>query len=325
MSYNADGGPSMTRELERHVRLLHKFVGNANVEGKFMVFGAGSTQLLNAALHALAPDISSSPATVVASVPYYPAYKTQTAYWNDFEWKGATSDLLNSTRSSRETVIEFVTSPNNPDGRWQLAVVYSAATTYDRAYYWPHFSAIKTPADDDLSLFTLSKISGHAGSRFGWALIKNKTIYERIVMYMDEDTMGVSRDTQLRALKIIKEMIMQIKKKGDIFRFGYALTRDRWAKLNAVVASSDRFSLQKLSPEYCNYFRITRDPSPAYAWLKCERETDMDCATVMRTGGIIPREGILYGASSQHVRLSLIKSHDDFDQLLTKMKSLASH
>lgn len=72
MSYSADGRPYMTLELERHVRLLHKLVGNAAAEGKQIVFGAGSTQLLNAALHALAPDNSSSPSSVVATVPYYP-------------------------------------------------------------------------------------------------------------------------------------------------------------------------------------------------------------------------------------------------------------
>ena len=72
MSYDTDGRPYMTRELERHVRLLHRLVGNAAAEGKNIVFGAGSTHLLNAALHALAIENSSSPSAVVATVPYYP-------------------------------------------------------------------------------------------------------------------------------------------------------------------------------------------------------------------------------------------------------------
>ena len=66
-------------------------------------------------------------------------------------------------------MIEFVTAPNNPDGRLNKAVLQgpNVKTIYDRAYYWPHFTPIPAPADEDLMIFTLSKLTGHAGSRFG--------------------------------------------------------------------------------------------------------------------------------------------------------------
>ena len=35
---------------------------------------------------------------------------------------------------------------------------------YDRAYYWPHFTPVQ-PVDDDIMLFTLSKLTGHARTR----------------------------------------------------------------------------------------------------------------------------------------------------------------
>ena len=170
--------------------------------------------------------------------------------------------------------------------------------------------------------------------------------------------MGISRETQLRALKIMQETITHIKRRRDVFRFGNAVVKDRWMKLKAVVSLSDRFSLQSLSPEYCNYFGTIRDPSPgtwtslsispsiylsiylsiclsiiflklcvvmaAYAWVKCEREADGDCYNVLKDGMIISREGTLYGADNRHVRLSLIKSQDDFDQLLMRMRELSS-
>lgn len=65
--------------------------------------------------------------------------------------------------------IEFVTSPNNPDGHLKEAVLQSpyVKTIYDRAYYWPLYTAIPAPADEDVMLFTISKLTGHAGSRFG--------------------------------------------------------------------------------------------------------------------------------------------------------------
>ncbi|MQL75573.1 hypothetical protein Taro_007954 [Colocasia esculenta] len=231
------------------------------------------------------------------------AYRTQTQFWKSkvFEWKGATSDWVNLAEASTENFIEIVTSPNNPDGRWQNAVLGGAAVIQDRTYYWPPYAAIKSPADDD-----------------------DETVYNRMQDYMGMSSQGTSREAQLRALKLIKEMIPNIKGRDDIFRFGYAQTRDRWAKLNWVVSSSDRFSLQKLSPEYCNYFRTFRDPSPAYAWLKCERAADRDCYAVVTAGGIIPRRGTLFGADSNYVRLSLIRSQDDFNLMLQRMKELAS-
>lgn len=52
---------------------------------------------------------------------------------------------------------------------------------------------------DDSFMFSLRK------SR--WAVIKDEKIYERVTRYMLLNTMGVSRDTQLRVLKLNKAMI----------------------------------------------------------------------------------------------------------------------
>jgi len=71
---------------------------------------------------------------------------------------------------SNSSFIELVTSPNNPDGQLKKAILQGqyVKTIHDLAYYWPHFTPITQPAvDEDLMIFTLSKLTGHAGSRFG--------------------------------------------------------------------------------------------------------------------------------------------------------------
>ena len=73
MGYTFSDGSYISEMLVNHIRKLHKSVGNANTEGKYIIFGAGSTQLLNAAVYALSPNSSlEPPAKVVATAPYYP-------------------------------------------------------------------------------------------------------------------------------------------------------------------------------------------------------------------------------------------------------------
>lgn len=69
MSYSFPDATFISQVLESQIRKLHEIVGNAVTEKRFIIFGAGSSQLINAAIHALSSDNSS--ARVVASIPYY--------------------------------------------------------------------------------------------------------------------------------------------------------------------------------------------------------------------------------------------------------------
>lgn len=98
-----------------------------------------------------------------------------------------------------------------------------------------------------------------------WALIKDESLYERVSRYVSLNTMGVSHDTQLRALKLLKVVLQG--EGGEIFGYGYQVMRDRWMKLSKVLSTSKRISLQKLAPQYCIYFRKIRGPSPGKFFL----------------------------------------------------------
>ncbi|KAK2631520.1 hypothetical protein EUGRSUZ_L02799, partial [Eucalyptus grandis] len=229
----------------------------------------------------------------------------------------------NATNTTGD-IIEFVTAPNNPNGQLNEAVLHgpNIKTIYDRAYYWPHFTGIPSPADEDLTIFTISKLTGHAGSRFGWAFIRNEEVYQRMNMYLELNTMGVSRDTQLRALKLLKVII----KDGgrEIFEFGYKTMTKRWDRLRKTLSMSNRFSLQKVPPENCTYFQKVREPTPAYAWVKCEWEEDTNCIEILNAAKILGRGGSIFHDDHRYVRLSLIKSDDDFDVLISHLEGLVS-
>ncbi|MFS7895989.1 putative alliinase, EGF-like domain, pyridoxal phosphate-dependent transferase, major [Helianthus anomalus] len=251
----------MSTELEYYIRKLHSIVGNAITQGRYIVFGIGSSQLLTAALYALSSENSSSPSNVLATIPYYPVYKGQTVLFNskNFEFGGDTNSWQSNNSTNNIDVVEFVTSPNNPDGELKKSVL-GRKTIYDHAYFWPHFTPIPGPSDHDLMIFTLSKLTGHAGARFGWAIIKNKDVYEKFLNYIMMADLGISKDTQLRVLKLLKVAIEENGK--PLFDYSYNTMRDRWDRLTSVLSKSTRFSIQKRHPLHCNFFNETRLPSP---------------------------------------------------------------
>lgn len=72
-TFTFPGGTLISEELVKHVRKVHAVAKNAVTDGRYILFGDGSTQLLNAAVFALSPEnSSSSPARVVAHIPFYP-------------------------------------------------------------------------------------------------------------------------------------------------------------------------------------------------------------------------------------------------------------
>ena len=81
-----------------------------------------------------------------------------------FKW-GGDAHAYNDDKA----YIEMVTSPNNPDGELRGPVLKRAngMLVHDLAYYWPQFTAITNPVDQNIMLFTMSKCTGHAGSRIG--------------------------------------------------------------------------------------------------------------------------------------------------------------
>ena len=78
--------------------------------------------------------------------------------------------------SDNNNTYEILTYPNNPDGSKRNPI--SKNVIYDCIYYWPHFTEIDVKLEHDIMIFSASKHTGHAGSRLGWALVKDPEIAE---------------------------------------------------------------------------------------------------------------------------------------------------
>ncbi|XP_060170835.1 tryptophan aminotransferase-related protein 4-like [Lycium barbarum] len=324
MSYFWPNQSFISNELEKTIRKIHAIAKNAITDGKYIIFGVGSTQLLNAAIYALSMD-NYPAAKVVAKIPYYSLYNSQTELFQTqhYEFEGDSSTLRNKSDFAGN-VIEFVTSPKNPDGNLRSPILKgpNVKAIYDRAYYWPHYTAIPAPADEDLMIFSMSKLAGHAGTRFGWAIVKDVNVYTRMMVYIGLADMGIPKDAQLRALTLLKVVA-----EGDgkqLFHFAHQNLRDRWEKLSQIFSLSKSFSLQRIPTQYCTYLERARDPSPAYAWVKCKRYEDQNCSEVFKVAKIIGRPGSRFSARDRYVRLSLLKGQHDFDMLIRRVKQLVS-
>jgi L-tryptophan---pyruvate aminotransferase len=81
-----------------------------------------------------------------------------------FRWAGDAAAYR-----GKDNFIELVCSPNNPDGAIREAVLdnETGKRVHDLAYYWPQYTPMRGPADNDIMLFTVSKATGHAGTRIG--------------------------------------------------------------------------------------------------------------------------------------------------------------
>ena len=85
-------------------------------------------------------------------------------------------------------------------------------------------------------------------------------MFEAMTTYMSRNTEGVSRDSQLRALKLLK-VVMEGSGR-EIFEFSSKTMKDRWDQLNKTLSVSKHFSLQEITPQHCTFFQQVRTPSP---------------------------------------------------------------
>ncbi|KAM3706303.1 hypothetical protein ACJW31_03G142900 [Castanea mollissima] len=310
-------------ELGDAIKRLHGVVGNAVTDGRHIVLGTGSTQLFQALLYALTTPAAPEPVSVVSSAPYYSLYPEMIEILRSglYKWAGDAYTF----NEDGQPYIEVVNSPNNPDGTHREAVVNGGKgkVIYDFAYYWPQYTAITSAADHDIMLFTLSKCTGHAGSRIGWALVKDKDIAEKMTEYIAISSIGVSKESQVRAAKVIGVLCDGCENVGvveseNFFEFSRNLMAKRWQKLREALKHSECFTLFKYPREHCLFTGEFTKTLPAYAWLKCKEGIE-DCNEFLSGLKIVGRGGKAFGVDPIFARISMLSKEDEFNQFIERL------
>ena len=237
---NANGRePSRSRisdHLNSTIRLLHRAVGNVRNEQNYhLVIGSGGVQLINAAMFAMSKKLERESqkrqgadswkrtrkeirGSYYAKTPCYNHFKIFAQNrMTDMKWLHGEKDVYsyengNKISNISTTMIEIVTSPNNPDGRRAVPVFQEnpGMLIHDHVYHWP---TILNPEQDtieldneEIMLFSLSKLTGHAASRIGWALVKDAQVAKDMASFVWLQSTHASVEAQYSAIKIIRSI-----------------------------------------------------------------------------------------------------------------------
>ncbi|GAB2214291.1 hypothetical protein Droror1_Dr00018633 [Drosera rotundifolia] len=327
-------------EFVKVVARLHDLVGNAVVNDRHIIVGTGSSQLFQAALYALSSssrDHEQPPMNVVAAAPYYSSYPAITDFLQSrlYKWAGDANTFTNTDAP----YIEVVCTPCNPDGARHEPVVKRSneKLIHDLAYNWPQYAPITEAADHDLMLFSMSKCTGHAGSRIGWALVKDEEVAKKMINFIELNTIGTSKEAQLRTAKILNAICdeygndnqphqhnmqppLSSQPSERFFEHAHRVMAERWQRLRQAVEGRKAFILHQYPKGFCQFRGKETEAHPAFAWMECKKGEDG--AGLMRRHNVLARGGDRFGVDKRYVRVSMVDTDESFEHFIRRLSSM---
>lgn len=309
-------------ELEQYVRLLHKTLSpHQKIDDCTLVFGNGATQLLNAALYAAAlyhsiqvnpprgDQVLCSTLYVTEQMPGYLEDNTliDILHKNLLHWV----PLEKEGHINPAHLLEFVTTPNNPDGRIRHKVTNAKYTLYDRVNHWSFFlneddSDIRqeTLENDGISVFSLSKFLSFSASRVGYAFVKDPQVAHFMRYYIVMATHGLVWDSQYRSFVALQYLLEEPGKLEEYIDWIRQHLHKRWDRLRRAVDNTPITLLNTQGPT---------------AWLQAPEPAE---EYLMRKYQIEATYGPEYGATDDHARLNLLAASNQFEELIWRLHHL---
>jgi len=285
-----------TQKLEAKLREVHKKYKNADTEGKEFVLGNGAMQVILAALYSI-QKLEDKWLNVYAQPPYWARFKLLTEI--------ASKQLHWSDRDSYCDTIKIIATPNNPDNKIKSSMNIAEHVITDLCYNWPQYTD-QINHNDDIMVFGLSKMTGHAGSRIGWAWVRDEKLAKLMRQYIEVTVGGVSLDSQMKTLAILTSMDYTT----HPFKDAEKILKRRWNRFRAV-------SLCLIS----EYEMINQDGM--FIWCKAKNGDGVE--TFKRLAQTLGVSGEGFGVDKSYVRINLGCDEDQFGMFIDNLwKNLTS-
>lgn len=310
-------------ELADEVRSLHHIIApHQKNKERELVFGLGATQIIHAALYALglAHSIRENPPqegkTLMSSLwatqqePGYIEYGSliEVMHYGLIKWIRWNEHEKIDPRH----LLEFVTTPNNPDGAIHYKKSQAEWTIHDRVNHWPFFlnkddSVIgkETFEEDIISIFSLSKVLSFSGARLGYAFVKDQEIARFMRYYILMDTHGLVSDAQNHALIALKYLI-----NGHLEEYSQWIKdrlNERWDILSKNIIPTSLTLLNFQGPT---------------AWVKAPGNAEEYFKKVYNVEATYGQE---YGYSTDHIRLNMLSQTNEFNEFIWRLKNYSKN
>ena len=211
--------------LKTVIKRIHEQENNAEVKNKHIVVAAGATQIILGLLRVLSEVKKTNSAW--ANPPHFSRFP-HLADFAGLKWEKNEKSLL------------VTTIPNNPTG---TQVLYKKTDILDLTYNWPQYVQNVKKYDHPVMVFSLSKATGHASTRIGWAVLEDKALAEALERHIEYSTSGLSIVAQNEAEFILNT---QINRDFTVFEDG-RLTLNARTKLINEIKDDLPFKILKVS------------------------------------------------------------------------------
>lgn len=294
-----DHHSSVVTNLRNAIFSLHKSANNVQDPERFhLIIGSGGVQIINAAAYAIHRYFNQTVTNFGAVAPHYNHFKLIATHFDGMQW----------VEHPTEDSIEWVTYPNNPDGK-RLSPAFQLdpeKQIYDTVYYWPSYTRNMIPLDHNIMIFSLSKLSGHASTRLGWALVKNIHIAKVMETFIWLQTTHASLESMWFGVQILENILMS---KDSYYDYIYNEITYRWDIISTMILEHGQDMIRNLSER----------GSPCL-WLQCLQE-DTPCHLQLQTFGIVSEKGSAFGSTNNYSRMCIDMDDPSFDTLQKRFDS----
>jgi len=290
-------------KLNQMIRSLHKKFRNFNPDGKYLVIGTGASQITGA-LYRVWGEIAEKPIYAFSQTPFYYHLPPRCISAGSYYCRWTQNYTMDVSEISETVII-----PNNPTGKIDKPHYNTTRLLEDLVYYWPHLSGLgyNIPTRDPaISEFSLTKLSGHAGIRFGWMFFSDQALARLVSRKLTDDQMHTSTANLYHVLRIITELYGN---GNAFFDWTLQILDRRYTQLVAVLSEQSVFTLGSVR-------------GTAYAWLEQSQFSEGEIVDVFSELGATALFGSEFGVPGC-VRINMLEAEILFPFVLETIKNAA--